>query len=65
MVCGGIVEVVPSTEGDRYFLPKHRHQFLMTSSARFHEMLPLIGSVHEDIVACFAEKGPNGKYGWF
>ena len=24
MVCGGIVEVVPNAEGDRYFLPQHR-----------------------------------------
>ena len=62
MVCGGIVEVVPSAEGDRYFLPKHRHKILLSEAAIMHQGLPIFGAVHEDIVGCFPKSGPAGKW---
>ena len=60
MVCGGIVDVVPSAEGDRYFLPKHRRQLLLGPGVLFQEVLPMMTSAHENVVACFPKNGPNG-----
>lgn len=70
MVTGRVVEVDPAT--DRYRLPAEHAAFLTRPAgadnlAVFAQYIPLLGSVEDDIVACFRDGGgvPYARFGRF
>jgi SAM-dependent methyltransferase len=70
MVTGKVVDVDPATL--RFFLPNEHAAFLTRAAAAdnlavFAQYIPLLGSVEDDIVACFRDGGgvPYSRYARF
>ena len=63
MTTGGVVDLVPGEDStNRFLVPEHRRQTLLSSQVAAFSVIPILAQTHIRLAECFQQDGPLGEY---